>query len=355
MKLRRAKKNTSRLYRCHDGLLHEQAGDGHHGRLRRSSLLRFDSTPASADREASVLNIPCCNNSNSFPFAQLIFTTCRQSLKMPPTHISGTSRALYRVFIAPNLRNTTSIPLLYAPAFAPTSSPTSVSSSTPSLTSQTSTRGIKYTKDTRRHAISDYYVIDRAIEADLINFVDEEGVFHKNVPLDEALTSFNKVTHHLVQMSEGKYDEAGNLDPDHLPTCRVISKISLRQQHQRKLETLRRQAKGQSAGPATKTLELNWAIAGGDLKHRLVAMKKFLTEGRKVEITLGPKKHGRKATSEEANAVFKTVEVAVAECEGSKEVKREGEVGGILTVVYEGKKVEKEGKKVETKGNDKTT
>jgi translation initiation factor IF-3 len=265
---------------------------------------------------------------------------------MPPTHISGTSRALYRVFIAPNLRNTTSIPLLYAPAFAPTSSPNSLSSSTPSLTSRTSTRGLKYTKDTRRHAISDYYVIDKAIEADFINLVDEEGVFHKNVPLDEALSSLNKVTHHLVQMTPGKYDEDGYPDPESLPTCRVISKIDLRAQHQKKLETLRRQAKGQSAGsgPPSKSLELNWAIAPGDLKHRLVAMKKFLKEGRKVEVMLGPKKHGRKATPEEANAVMKAITEAVDECKGSRETKSEGQVGGILQVTYEGKKVEKESK-----------
>ena len=70
-------------------------------------------------------------------------------------------------------------------------------------------------------------------------------------------------------------------------------------------------------------------------------MKKFLKEGRKVEVTLGPKKHGRKATPEEANAVFKAIENAVADCKGARETKREGEVGGIMTVVYEGKKVEK--------------
>jgi translation initiation factor IF-3 len=259
---------------------------------------------------------------------------------MPPTHISGTSRALYRVFIAPNLRNTTPIPLLYAPAFAPPACPTSLSSSTPSLTSRTSTRGLKYTKDTRRHAISDYYVIDKAIEADRINFVDEEGVFHKDVFLDEALASFNKVTHHLVQMTPGKYDEDGNLDPESLPTCRVISKIDLRAQHQKKLETLRRQGKG----PPTKSLELNWAIAPGDLNHRLVAMKKFLKEGRKVEVMLAPKKAGRKATPEEASAVMKAITEAVAECKGSRETKSEGQVGGILQVTYEGKKVDKENK-----------
>lgn len=266
---------------------------------------------------------------------------------MPPAHhISGTSRALYRVFIAPNLRNTTSIPLLYAPAFAPTSSPNFLSSSTPSLTSRTTTRGIKYTKDTRRHAISDYYVIDKAIEADFINLVDEEGAIHKNVPLQEALSSINKVTHHVVQMVPGKYDQDGFLDPESLPTCRVISKINLRAQHQKKLDTMRRQAKGLSAGSglSSKTLELNWAIAPGDLKHRLAAMKKFLKEGRKVEVMLGPKKAGRKATLEEADAVMKAIDEAVEECKGSRETKREGQVGGILKVTYEGKKIEKENK-----------
>jgi translation initiation factor IF-3 len=256
---------------------------------------------------------------------------------MPPTHISGTSRALYRVFIAPNLRTSTTIPLLYAPAFA--SPPNTLSA--PSLTSRTSIREKKYTKDTRRHALSDYYVIDSAIEAEVINLVDPDGTYHKDVPLDEALRSFNKVTHHLVQMTPGKVDEAGNPDPDNLPTCRIISKIDLRAQHERKVETMRRQETGRSAtGPTSKSLELNWAIAAGDLKHRLESLKRFLREGRKVEVLLGPKKKGKQASQEEAEMVMKRVREAVGECKG-KEVKSEGQVGGIITVVFEGTKVEK--------------
>ncbi|KAH7402958.1 hypothetical protein BKA66DRAFT_404746 [Pyrenochaeta sp. MPI-SDFR-AT-0127] len=256
---------------------------------------------------------------------------------MPPTHISGTSRALYRVFVAPNLRATTSIPLLYVPAFAAShSSP----SQTPSLVSRTSIRTKKYTKDTRRHALSDYYVIDTAIEADLVNLVDESGKFHDNVLLNDALSSLNKVTHHLVQMTPGKVDEFGRADPANLPTCRIISKMHLRAQHQRKLDTLRRQAKGQTTGPAPKSLELNWAIAGGDLKHRLQRLKEFLKEGRKVEVLLGPKKRGRKATTEEANGVMRAVRDAVAECKGTGEVKSEGVVGGVMTIVFEGRKIE---------------
>jgi translation initiation factor IF-3 len=268
---------------------------------------------------------------------------------MPPSHMSGTSRALYRVFVAPNLRASTSIPLLYAPAFAP-----SVRSSiaAPSLTSRTSIRTKSYAKDTRRHALSDYYVIDAAIEADHVNLVDEEGAFQKAVPLKEALTSFNKVTHHLVQMAPGKVDEFGRADPNNLPTCRVISKMNLRAQHERKLETLRRQAKGHSTGPTPKSLELNWAIAGGDLKHRLEKMKDFLREGRKVEVMLGPKKKGKKATPEEANAVFKAIRDAVAECKGAGQVKSEGDVGGVMTIVFEGRKMEE--KKDDASGGSKT-
>ncbi|KAJ4376303.1 hypothetical protein N0V83_001586 [Neocucurbitaria cava] len=257
---------------------------------------------------------------------------------MPPIHISGTSRALYRVFVAPNLRATTSIPLLYAPAFAPSqyNSP----NQTPSLLPRTCIREKKYTKDTRRHALSDYYVIDTAIEADAINLVDEDGKFHTDVPLDEALASFNKVTHHLVQVTPGKVDELGRADPANLPTCRILTKMDLRAQHQRKLETLRRQAKGQTTGPSPKSLELNWAIAGGDLKHRLERLKEFLREGRKVEILLGPKKRGKKATEDEARGVMKAVKEAVGECKGANEVKSEGSVGGVMTVVYEGRKIE---------------
>jgi translation initiation factor IF-3 len=158
----------------------------------------------------------------------------------------------------------------------------------------------------------------------------------------------NKTTHHLVQMTPGKVDEFGNYDLEDLPTCRVISKISLREQHQRKLDLARRQAKGLSAGPTMKNLELNWAIAGGDLKHRLGRLTEFLGDGRKVEVMLGPKKKGRKATEQEANGVLKAVRDAVGECKGASEVKTEGEIGGVMTIVFEGRKVEeKKGAKTE--------
>jgi translation initiation factor IF-3 len=257
---------------------------------------------------------------------------------MPPIHISSTSRALYRVFVAPTLRTTSAaipIPIHYAPAFAPAFARPS---SNP--LSQTAVRTKTFQKDTRRHALSDYYILDGAIKAPYINLVEADGNFHKDVSTYDALSSFDKTTHHLVQMSPGKVDEYGVQDPQHLPTCRVISKMDLRAQHQHKLEILRRQAKGQGAGPSMKKLELNWAIAGGDLRHRLEKLKSFLKEGRKVEVLLGPKKKGRKATPEEADSVLAAVRDVVAECRGSVEAKSDGSMGGIMTLVFEGRKVE---------------
>ncbi|KAF1918573.1 hypothetical protein BDU57DRAFT_538111 [Ampelomyces quisqualis] len=244
---------------------------------------------------------------------------------MPPAHPSSTPRALYRVFIAP-LRPQTSTPLFRAPAFSP--SPLSI-------------RTKFYKKDTARHALSDQYVLDSAIDSPFINFVDSAGVFHPRIPIIEAVSQVNRTTQHLVQLVPGRVDEFGRPDPDDPPTCRVIDKLALRQQHAKKLDLARRQAKGHGTGPSPKSMELNWAIAGGDLKHRLKQLRGFLGEGRKVEVMVGPKKRGRKATEEEVQALVAALQDALSEVEGAKEVRREGEVGGVLMMTFEGKKEKK--------------
>jgi translation initiation factor IF-3 len=270
---------------------------------------------------------------------------------MPPTHhISSTSRALYRVFVLPNLRTPSSsgIPIQFAPAFAPTYGPPSIPVPVTPL-NQAQVRHKSYAKkDTRRHALSDYFTVDNAITAPRVNFVDAEGRFFEDVATLDALNSFNKVTHHLVQVTPGRVDEYGAPDPAHPPVCRVVSKMDLRAQHEKKVEVARKQAKGVT-GPPQKNLELNWAIGGGDLKHRINKLEQFLLEGRRVEVLLGPKKKGRKATEEEADTVFKAVMSAADQCK-AKEIKREGKLGAVFTVIFEGKEaVKAENKKVENK------
>ncbi|KAH7380532.1 hypothetical protein DE146DRAFT_671775 [Phaeosphaeria sp. MPI-PUGE-AT-0046c] len=254
---------------------------------------------------------------------------------MPPTHLASTSRALYRTFVAPSLslrshQSPNGILPLFTPAFAPTARL--------SPHGQSIIRTKTYKKDTTRHAITDHYTIDRAVSTPYINLVDEDGTYHPSVPLSDALAQINRTTHYLVQMSPGKVDEFGNADPNDVPVCRVMTKMALREQHERKLELARRQAKGLGAGPAMKNLELNWAIAAGDLKHRLGRLRQFLEEGRKVEVMLGPKKKGRAATEDEVASVMRQIDEVVQEVKGSKEVKREGTMGGVLMVTYEGRK-----------------
>lgn len=262
-------------------------------------------------------------------------------IKMPTHHISSTSIALFRVFIAPNLRTTTTVPLTFAPAFA-----SHVFSAPPiSYPSHCQIRTKTYQKkDTTRHALTDHYVLNNAIPSPVVNLVAEDGTFTPNVRTADAIRSMNYVTHYLMQVSAGKVDEFGEPDPNDIPTARIISKMALREKHQKTLETARKLAKSQGSA-SVKNLELNWAIAGGDLGHRLEKLKGFLREGKKVEVMFGPKRRGKKATEQQAEGVLKAVRDAVGECKGANEAKSEGVVGGVLTVVFEGRKLEE--KKVE--------
>ncbi|KAJ4305746.1 hypothetical protein N0V90_001277 [Kalmusia sp. IMI 367209] len=245
-------------------------------------------------------------------------------------HLTGTSRALFRVFVAPNLAPR--LPLQPQRAHV-------LARSIPFLpitSSRTKVGGSS--KRPKRQALSDIYTFDNAITAHYINLIDESGKFIPNIHIDSVLPRIKRVTHHLLQISDGKYDEFGDPDPDHLPTCKIVSKIDLRNQYNKKLDIERKVTKG----PSTKNLELNWAIAGGDLKHRLEKLKGFLREGRKVEILLGPKRRGKKATEAECQNVLKAVRDAVDECKGAGEMKREGTVGGVLTLVLQGRKLKED-------------
>ncbi|KAF2014851.1 hypothetical protein BU24DRAFT_410552 [Aaosphaeria arxii CBS 175.79] len=235
---------------------------------------------------------------------------------MSPLHLSSTSRALYRVFVAPP-------PLLSQNVLKP----------------RTILRTIVYKKPVRRHALSDTYTIDNAITAPYINLVDLDGNFHHNFPRDQV--SYDRVQNHLllVQGAGSENDESA------IPTCKIISKIDLRARQQKKLDAERRRDTGQSSGPSAKNLELNWAIAGGDLKHRLEKMKGFLRDGRKVELLLGPKRRGRAATIEECKKVVTSIRDAVAEVKGAAQSKEpEGVLGGVMTLVFEGKRLESKDK-----------
>jgi translation initiation factor IF-3 len=102
--------------------------------------------------------------------------------------------------------------------------------------------------------------------------------------------------------------------------------------------------KGARSTVTEKTIELNWAIDANDLSHRMTKMKGFLMKGNRVEIVLGAKRKGKKATVEEAEALIARVKAAAAEVEGTRESKpADGKLLGVYTLQFEGKL--KKGKK----------
>ncbi|OCL08589.1 hypothetical protein AOQ84DRAFT_431652 [Glonium stellatum] len=258
---------------------------------------------------------------------------------MPPTHLSGPARALYRVFIQPSLhasRAPLPTPLRAAP-----------SPLQPSLLPLSSRRHKSYAKDTTRQSLTDIFITDEAIRSPYINLVDATG-FHPAVPLRQVLRSFDRALYHLIQVAPGSAPPDPNSGaapgPDNhaaLPTCKLVSKQELREQQRAKLALKNKARSRGGAGTAgAKQLEVNWAIGPNDLRHRLVRLKEFLGQGRKVEVLLAPRKQGRRATALEAQAVVARVREAVGECEGAVEVREpEGKVGGVFAMVFEGKVV----------------
>jgi translation initiation factor IF-3 len=256
-------------------------------------------------------------------------SACFSVSSMSRYHLNSVSRALYRVFVAP-----------HPTTLHPVSSgiPADPSRFAPCI--QTPIRSLHYKRTpAQRHTLADHYTVDNAIEASHINLVNEKGIYYANVSINDALRSYNRVTHHLLLVKPGTVDEFGTSDPEDLPTCRIVTKLDLRRQLQKKIELKLREETGKVGSSAdAKTLELNWAIASGDLIHRLSKLQSFLKEGRKVDVTLGPKRRGKEATRDECDKVLKAVRDAVLDCKGASETKDpDGMVGGVMTLFFEGK------------------
>jgi translation initiation factor IF-3 len=100
--------------------------------------------------------------------------------------------------------------------------------------------------------------------------------------------------------------------------------------------------KERSSAVTVKTIELNWAIDGNDLRHRLDRIRDFLERGWRVEVMMAPKRKGRKASEEEARELVDRIRGVVGDVEGARESKAmEGKLLGTATIFAEGKAVQK--------------
>lgn len=173
-------------------------------------------------------------------------------------------------------------------------------------------------------------VLDENINARQVHLVSADGKLEPAQPLSSILSSFDRKKYFLVQVSSPDEDEA--------PVCKILEKRIVRATEAAKAKPVR------NAQTMMKQLELNWAIGGNDLGHRLNKMEEFLGQGRRVEVVLGVKgvksvkKKGRVASKKEAEAVVSRIRAKVNEVEGAREWKpAEGAVGAQMTLYFEGK------------------
>jgi translation initiation factor IF-3 len=122
---------------------------------------------------------------------------------------------------------------------------------------------------------------DDEIKSWSVTLVGEDGKLQEPRSTAAILESIDRKKDSLVVVVPG--------EPGVPPICKIMNKQAMREAEKAK-------AKSAKGVVTEKTIELNWAIDGNDLSHRLVKMKGFLDKGNRVEIVMGAKKRGRKAT-----------------------------------------------------------
>lgn len=268
---------------------------------------------------------------------------------MHTSHATSPLRALYRVFVQPQLSQSTRT----APQWPQSQARVLQRSQQPRLRSFATTR--RHNAKTRAPetrtqkwdneiTARTIYLVDPKtgkLEVDPeigdldreTGEIDPETVEPKLFTRYDVMKNLDTKLYRLVQLSPDD-------DPNHRdrPICKIVSKKSAYEAEQRK-KAQQKEAKAiKSKEQSLKTLELNWAIDPNDLGHRLDKVKEFLAEGRKVEIVLASKKRGRKASPQECKDVLDRIKSAVGDVKGAVEAKPfEGKMAGFGTVVLQGK------------------
>ncbi|KAK5113748.1 hypothetical protein LTR85_010765 [Meristemomyces frigidus] len=243
---------------------------------------------------------------------------------MASTHATGTLQSLYRVFVLPALSKPapSRARLRQAPRAAPDRRCFSASPIHAVKSRAPQERAQKW---------------DEEIRAQMLYLVDPVTGKREEEPRTrfDILSQMDRKTHRLIQLSP---DEPGNRN--FIPVCKVMGKKEQYEAEQ-KAKKASKERKAESVKVnSVKTLELNWAIDGNDLGHRLERVAEFLAEGRRVEIVLAAKKkgRGRRATQAECEGVLKAIYGTVDAVPGAKELKRlDGKVGGFATLVLQGR------------------
>lgn len=135
----------------------------------------------------------------------------------------------------------------------------------------------------------------------------------------------------------------GQRGGSNLPICVVLDRAAYEESEARRLADEAEKEKGESKKKkGTKELEINWAIAGHDLEHKMKRFKEFLSKGLRVEMLMLKKvkrkgKMFKQASEEEVGETLRKVREACAEVPGAREFKApSGELGDKYQLFFEG-------------------
>ncbi|KAI1262104.1 hypothetical protein F5Y18DRAFT_160238 [Xylariaceae sp. FL1019] len=189
---------------------------------------------------------------------------------------------------------------------------------------------MKKTKVTVRTFLDDSWIKNAAIPYPYVRIRDEEDGTLSEPQLTTLVLTRLKKGYSLVMITAPRPEDPKS-HPE--PICKIFNVAA----EKAKIAEAHAEAKRLEKG--TKTLELNWAIAPGDLGHKMKRMKEFLDKGYKVEIMLARKKGTRKATREEVQGLVETVRETAESVTGTTEVKQaEGTAGVQLKMIWQGPK-----------------
>ncbi|KAI5854561.1 hypothetical protein BZA05DRAFT_391907 [Tricharina praecox] len=180
-------------------------------------------------------------------------------------------------------------------------------------------------------------VADEAIGALTVNYVDADGQFHEDVNLRKILASIDREVYTLVCVNP-------QADADQPRLCKVLTKASIEEYDKnsfkadREKRKLKRETSPQNV---LKEVEFSWAISEHDLGHRMRKVQEFMEKGFRVAISLGTKRGMMKqplgTMVELLSKIRETCEQWGKECKAP-----EGAIGMRYTMLFEGRKLQKE-------------
>ncbi|EXJ79472.1 hypothetical protein A1O1_08736 [Capronia coronata CBS 617.96] len=148
------------------------------------------------------------------------------------------------------------------------------------------------------------FPLDEKIDTHQVRVKTPDGKISSPVDLRRVLNSLDRTTSHVLQLSKpGEHD---------LAIVQVVQRSDLIKQIKDK-EAAQRRVQHAQKEKRPKQIEVNWAISNNDLQLKLKQMEDFLRKGKKVEILLASKRRQRKASTEEAETLLKTLKEKIQE------------------------------------------